>query len=285
VTAAVAASGFKVFSSTAKSGGVVAGLTVRGGGSAARSRLDSLTDYAKSAGTAGLVWLKMTGSGPEGPTARHLEPEIAASLAAAMDAGPGDLMLLVSDSAARAYPVLGALRLEVARLHSLVDDSRQELLWVTGFPMFDFDGTEKRYVAVHHPFTSPAPEDAKLLDTDPGKARARAYDLVLNGNEIAGGSIRIHDRQIQSKVFGLLGIGEAEARKKFGFILDAFRYGAPPHGGIAFGFDRICMLLNGETSIRDVIAFPKTTSASSLMDDSPSQVSPEQLKELHIRLE
>jgi aspartyl-tRNA synthetase len=149
--------------------------------------------------------------------------------------------------------------------------------------MFEYDAAEKRHVAVHHPFTSAKPEDLPLLDTEPLRARARAYDLVLNGNEIAGGSIRIHDSALQSKVFGLLGIDAAEAKKKFGFMLEAFRYGAPPHGGIAFGLDRICMLLTGDKSIRDVIAFPKTTSAMSLMDDSPSEVDPRQLKELHIR--
>jgi aspartyl-tRNA synthetase len=166
----------------------------------------------------------------------------------------------------------------------LIDESKNSLLWVTDFPMFDYDDAEKRYVAMHHPFTSPRPEDAGYLDTEPLKARARAYDLVLNGNEIAGGSIRIHDRSMQSKVFALLGIDEEQAKRKFGFMLDAFRYGAPPHGGIAFGFDRICMLLTGEKSIREVIAFPKTASATSLMDDSPSEVDPRQLKQLHIRI-
>jgi aspartyl-tRNA synthetase len=150
--------------------------------------------------------------------------------------------------------------------------------------MFEYDDAEKRYVAVHHPFTSPREEDLPLLESDPGKALARAYDLVLNGSEIAGGSIRIHDRDLQSAVFGLLGISQEEAKRKFGFMLEAFRFGAPPHGGIAFGFDRVCMLLNGESSIRDVIAFPKTTSAMSLMDDAPSEVDGKQLAELHIRV-
>ena len=172
----------------------------------------------------------------------------------------------------------------MARRLNLIDEKKYNLLWVTDFPMFEFDEKDKRYVAMHHPFTSPKLEDVALLDSDAAKARARAYDLVLNGNEIAGGSIRIHDRNLQTKVFGLLGIDEDQAKRKFGFLLDAFRFGAPPHGGIAFGFDRICMLLNGEKSIRDVIAFPKTTSATSLMDDSPSDVDPDQLKELHIRI-
>ena len=165
-----------------------------------------------------------------------------------------------------------------------MDETKYSLVWVTDFPMFEYDQTEKRCVAVHHPFTSPKIEDIPLLDSEPLKARSRAYDLVLNGNEIAGGSIRIHDRELQSRVFGLLGIDDEQAKKKFGFMLEAFRYGAPPHGGIAFGFDRICMLLTGGNSIRDVIAFPKTTSAMSLMDDSPSEVDPEQLKELHIKI-
>jgi aspartyl-tRNA synthetase len=202
-----------------------------------------------------------------------------------MGAKPGDLLLLVSGEPATAYGALGTLRLELGRKNNLIDESQNELLWVTEFPMFEYDAGEKRYVAMHHPFTAPHPEDAGLLDTDPSKARARAYDLVLNGSEIAGGSIRIHDRGMQSRVFGLLGIGEEEAKRKFGFMLDAFRFGAPPHGGIAFGFDRICAILTGGRSIRDVIAFPKTTSASSLMDDCPSDVSAAQLKELHIKID
>ncbi len=285
VTGAVAASGFRVFSDAVKAGGVAAGLVVRSGGSSTRSQLDALTDVAKKAGAAGLVWLKVTDTGIDGPTAKHIEKETGDAIIAAMDAKPGDLLLLVCDAASKAYPALGTLRLEVGRKLGLIDETGNELLWVTEFPMFEYDAAEKRYVAMHHPFTAPHSDDAALLDTDPAKARARAYDLVLNGSEIAGGSIRIHDRALQSKVFGLLGIGEDEAKKKFGFMLDAFRFGAPPHGGIAFGFDRICAILTGGKSIRDVIAFPKTTSASSLMDDCPSDVSPAQLKELHIRVD
>jgi aspartyl-tRNA synthetase len=285
VTGAVATSGFRVFSDAVKAGGVAAGLVVRGGGSSTRSQLDALTDVAKKAGAAGLVWLKVADAGLDGPTAKHIEKETGDAIIAAMKAKPGDLLLLVCDSAVKAYTALGTLRLEIGRRNNLVAESKNELLWVTEFPMFEYDAAEKRYVAMHHPFTSPHPDDAALLDSDPAKARARAYDLVLNGSEIAGGSIRIHDRALQGKVFGLLGIGEDEAKKKFGFILDAFRFGAPPHGGIAFGFDRICAILTGGKSIRDVIAFPKTTSASSLMDDCPSDVSAAQLKELHIRVE
>jgi aspartyl-tRNA synthetase len=167
---------------------------------------------------------------------------------------------------------------------NLIDENKFALLWVVDFPMFYYSEEEKRYVAMHHPFTAPKPEDVALLDSEPGKARARAYDLVLNGNEIAGGSIRIHTSELQSKVFGLLGIGKEEAASKFGFLLDAFRYGAPPHGGIAFGFDRIAMLLTNSKSIRDVIAFPKTSSGMSLMDECPTEVDKKQLDELHIRV-
>jgi aspartyl-tRNA synthetase len=284
VTHAVAGSGFRVFSEAAKSGGAAACLTLPGGASLTRSQLDAYTEAAKKAGAAGLVWLKVTADGIDGPGAKHIEQDTAGELVRAAGAKRGDLLLIVCDAAAKAYPALGALRLEVGRKENLVDESRHELLWVTEFPMFEYDEAEKRYVAVHHPFTSPAPDDLPLLDSDPLKARARAYDLVLDGNEIAGGSIRIHDRSLQSRVFSLLGIGEAEAKKKFGFILDAFRFGAPPHGGIAFGVDRLCMLLAGRKSIRDVIAFPKTANAYSLMDECPSEVSPAQLGELHIRV-
>ena len=284
VSPVVKGSGFKVFSDTVAKGGVVAGFVAPGCGAYTRSQLDVLTDFTKKLGAGGLVWMRVTDAGVETPVEKFLGKEIIEQIRGAMHAAPGDLLLLVSDAWSKAYTVLGALRLELARRLSLIDETKFNLLWVTDFPMFEYDAAEKRYVAVHHPFTSPRLEDLALLDTDPAAARARAYDLVLNGSEIAGGSIRIHDRELQSKVFSLLGISQEEAKKKFGFMLDAFRYGAPPHGGIAFGFDRICMILNGEKSIRDVIAFPKTTSAMSLMDDSPSDVDQKQLAELHIKI-
>jgi aspartyl-tRNA synthetase len=278
-------SGFKIFTETVKKGGVIAGFAAPGAASYSRSQLDSLTACVKNLGAGGLVWAKVTDTGVESPIEKFVGKETMASIGKTMQAKPGDLILLVSDTWQKAYTVLGALRLEMAKRLNLVDETKFNHLWVDDFPMFEYDENEKRYVAMHHPFTSPKSEDLDLLDADPAKARARAYDLVLNGNEIAGGSIRIHDRELQQKVFNLLGIGDDEAKKKFGFLLDAFRYGAPPHGGIAFGFDRICMLLAGEKSIRDVIAFPKTTSATSLMDDSPSEVEPDQLKELHIKID
>ena len=283
VTALVSGCGFRVFADTVKGGGVVAGFVAPGCAEYSRSQLDNLTATAKTFGAGGLVWMRVTGSGIESPVAKFLGEAICGKIAEAMSAVPGDLILLISDGWRKAYTILGALRLEVGRQLGLLDDGKVSLLWVTEFPMFEYDETERRYVAMHHPFTAPMPEDIPLLSGDPLKARARAYDLVLNGNEIAGGSIRIHDRSLQQTVFGLLGIREEEASRKFGFLLDAFRYGAPPHGGIAFGFDRTCMILSGEKSIRDVIAFPKTTSATSLMDNSPSDVDPKQLEELHIK--
>ena len=277
-------SGFKVFADVVKKGGVVAGFIAPQCTNYSRSQLDNLTDFAKKSGAGGLVWIKVTADGVESPIEKFIGKEVLLSIQNKMKANVGDLILLVSDAWMKTYTILGNLRLEIANRLKLIDEKKNNLLWVTEFPMFEYDEIDKRYVAVHHPFTSPKLEDLNLLDSDPSKARARAYDLVLNGNEIAGGSIRIHDRALQSKVFGLLGISEEQAKKKFGFLLEAFRYGAPPHGGIAFGFDRICMLLTGEKSIRDVIAFPKTTSAMSLMDESPSEVDEAQLKELHIKI-
>jgi aspartyl-tRNA synthetase len=201
-----------------------------------------------------------------------------------MNAEDGSVCALMADVPQKTFSVLGDLRLELAKRLNLIPENSFAVEWVTGFPLLEYSEEEKRYVAMHHPFTSPRPEDVPKLRTDPASVRARAYDLVLNGNEIAGGSIRIHTPELQSDIFRLLGIGEAEARSKFGFLLDAFKYGAPPHGGIALGFDRLVMILTGAKSIRDVIAFPKTGSAMSLMDDSPSEVSPTQLEELHIRI-
>ncbi len=275
-------SGFRVFSETAHRGGVVAGFVAPGCATFTRSQLDGLTETAKSLGAAGLIWMKVTGGGMESPAGKFLDAQSMAAIRSSLHAAAGDLIICIADAWAKAYTILGALRLEIARRLALIDESKFNLLWVTDFPMFEYDDTEKRYVAMHHPFTSPRQEDVPLLESEPLKARARAYDLVLNGYEIAGGSVRIHDAGLQRTVFRLLGIEEEEAKKKFGFLLNAFRYGAPPHGGIAFGFDRICMLLTGSKSIRDVIAFPKTASATSLMDDSPSDVDPRQLAELHI---
>lgn len=276
--------GFKVFADIVEKGGIVGGIVVPGGASFTRNQMDNLVDHAKSLGAGGLAYVKWTEKGLESALEKFLGRELMTSIATAMKAQQGDLMLFISDQYTKAYSLLGTLRLEMARRLNLIDETRVNLLWVTEFPMFEYSEEEKRHVAMHHPFTSPHPDDVDLLDTGPGKARARAYDLVLNGNEVAGGSIRIHDAGLQQRVFHLLGIEAAEAQRKFGFLLSAFRYGAPPHGGIAFGFDRLAMLMTGMKSIRDVIAFPKTASAVSLMDEAPSEVDDKQLRELHIRI-
>jgi aspartyl-tRNA synthetase len=276
--------GFRVFTDVVEKGGVVAGFVVPGAAGFTRNQMDNLVEFTKNLGAGGLVYCRWTENGIETAVEKFLGKDLVRSIAERMGARQGDLVLLISDVWTRAYSLLGTLRLEMAKRLNLIDETAYSFLWVTDFPMFEYSEEEKRFVAMHHPFTSPHPDDAERMETDPGTVRARAYDLVLNGTEIAGGSIRIHDAGIQQRVFSLMGIGEEEAQRKFGFLLGAFKYGAPPHGGIAFGFDRILMLLTGSKSIRDVIAFPKTASAVSPMDDSPSDVDERQLRELHIRI-
>jgi aspartyl-tRNA synthetase len=202
----------------------------------------------------------------------------------AFDAEPGDLLMFVADSAAITNEALGRLRGHLGHKLGLTDKNTYKFVWVTDFPLLEWDEEEQRHCAVHHPFTAPRDEDIPLLDTDPGKACAQAYDLVLNGSEIGGGSIRIHDQQVQSRMFELLGIGAEEAQVKFGFLLDALQYGAPPHGGLAFGLDRLAMIITGSDSIRDVIAFPKTQKGTCLLSDAPGEVDEKQLQELSLRL-
>ncbi|HMN48551.1 MAG TPA: aspartate--tRNA ligase [Ignavibacteriaceae bacterium] len=280
---------FKVFKDAIDNSGIVTGLLAPGCGEYTRNQLDVLTDFVKGYGAKGLIWIRVKNNGNglelESPTMKFFSDEEKKNLTEALNAKSGDLIFILSGPKLKTLNTMGALRLEMARRLDLIKgNSEPKLLWVTDFPLFEWDEETKRYYAMHHPFTSPRMEDIPLMESDPGKVKARAYDLVLNGNEIAGGSIRIHNSELQAKMFKALGISEEEAQHKFGFLMNAFKYGAPPHGGIAFGFDRMAMIFAGENSIRDVIAFPKTASAVSLMDDSPSTVSEEQLRELHIKV-
>jgi aspartyl-tRNA synthetase len=277
--------GFKVFKDASDAGGVITGLLAPGCGDYTRNQLDVLTDFVKGHGAKGLIWIRVKENELESPTMKFFTEEEKQNLTKSLNAKPGDLIFILSGTKLKTLNTMGALRLEMAkRLNLIKEDSEPKLLWVTDFPLFEWDEETGRFYAMHHPFTSPRVEDIPLMSSDPGKVKARAYDLVLNGSEIAGGSIRIHNSELQSKMFQALGISDEEAQYKFGFLMNAFKYGAPPHGGIAFGFDRMAMIFAGEKSIRDVIAFPKTASAISLMDDSPSLVDENQLKELHIKV-
>jgi aspartyl-tRNA synthetase len=280
----VSNSGFKVFKDAVQNG-VVSGLVAPGCADYSRNQIDGLTVFIKDLGAQGLVWMKVKKDELNSPIAKFLSEEEKNNIVKTLKANAGDLILILAGKRNETLNQLGALRLEMAkRLDLIKPDTEPKLLWITDFPLFEWDEETKRYYAMHHPFTSPRLEDIALLKTDPGKVKARAYDLVLNGNEIAGGSIRIHSSELQAKMFDTLGISKEEAEQKFGFLMKAFKYGAPPHGGIAFGFDRLVMIFSGESSIRDTIAFPKTTSAVSLMDESPSAVSEAQLKELHLNI-
>jgi len=275
---------FKVFKEQIKNSGIVTGLLAQGCGEYTRNQLDVLTDQVKKWGAGGLIWMRVKENDIEAPVAKFFSAEEKKKLRKALKAKSGDLIFIITGPKLKALSIMGNLRLEMAkRLNFIKPESESKLLWVTDFPLFEWDEETKRYYAMHHPFTAPRHEDIPLMESDPGKVRARAYDLVLNGSEIAGGSIRIHNADLQAKMFKSLGISDKEAEQKFGFLMNAFKYGAPPHGGIAFGFDRMAMIFAGENSIREVIAFPKTASAVSLMDDSPSLVSEEQLKELHLK--
>ena len=276
---------FRVFKDSIENEGIITGLLAEGCGDYTRNQLDVLTDYVKKLGAGGLIWMRVKEDGLDAPIAKFLSDEEKDNLIKEMGAKPGDLLFILSGQKLKTLGYMGALRLEMARRLELIKgDEKPALLWVTDFPLLEWDDETQRYYAMHHPFTSPRIEDLDLLDKDPGAVKARGYDLVLDGNEIAGGSIRIHDAVLQAKMFKALGISDEEAKTKFGFLMGAFEYGAPPHGGIAFGFDRLAMLFAGEKSIREVIAFPKTSSGLSLMDDSPSSVDDGQLKDLHIKV-
>jgi aspartyl-tRNA synthetase len=282
---AASGTGFGVFDAALSSGGAVRGIAVPGAGAASRKDLDLWTAWARDAGAKGLIWIKLEAAGPVTSSALKVLGEAnCRAIAEAVGAGAGDAALFVADSEAVCRRVLGALRLKLASALSLIPKDRWDLLWVEHFPLFMRDPDEDRWMAMHHPFTAPRWEDLDKLDSDPGSVSAQAYDLVLNGTEIGGGSIRIHRSDVQERVFRALAIGRDEAQAKFGFLLRALQSGAPPHGGIALGFDRICALLLGCESIRDVIAFPKTTSATDLMCEAPAEVDPKQLREIRIGL-
>lgn len=274
---------FKVFAGAISSGGSVRAINAKGcEPKFARREIDSLVDYVKIYRAKGLAWISVTEEGLKSPITKFLKQEEIDAIMDRMDAKVGDIIFFVADKDNVVYDALGNLRLEIARRLDMIDESKFDLLWVVDFPLLEYDEEEKRYAAKHHPFTAPKDEDLALLDTSPEKVRAKAYDIVLNGTEIGGGSIRIHDSGVQEKMFKALGFTPERAQEQFGFLIEAFKYGAPPHGGMAYGLDRLCMILSGRSSIRDVIAFPKVQSAACLMTQAPSAIDQKQLDELHI---
>ncbi|AZB43736.1 aspartate--tRNA ligase [Bacillus sp. FJAT-42376] len=283
VSELVAESGFKVFSSAVESGGEVKAITVKGGASKySRKDIDALTEFVKPYGAKGLAWLKHEEDGLKGPIAKFFGEEEQTALIQTAQSETGDLLLFVADKKSVVADALGALRLKLGKELGLIDESKFHFLWVVDWPLFEFDEKENRYYAAHHPFTMPVREDLHKFESDPAGMKAQAYDLVLNGYELGGGSIRIFEKDIQEKMFALLGMSKEQTEDQFGFLLEAFEYGVPPHGGIALGLDRMVMLLAGRSNLRDTIAFPKTASASCLLTDAPGQASDAQLDDLHI---
>jgi len=284
VSEIVRGSEFRVFTSALRQGGRVKVLNVKGKGDMSRRELDELTELAKQWGAKGLAWMAVEAGGVRSPIAKFLSEEVLQAVLKAAQAEPGDLLLFAADQREVAAEILGRLRLRLGRQIYKPDPMTFAPVWIVDWPLFHRDPETGKLESAHHPFTSPVDEDIELLDTNPAAVRAKAYDLVINGYELGGGSIRIHRRDVQEKVFRVLGLTDEQARDKFGFLLDAFEHGTPPHGGLAFGFDRLIMLLVGTDNIRDVIAFPKTQSATCLLTQAPAPVDEEQLKELHIRV-
>jgi len=285
VSSALENCGFKVFKSVIAAGGLVKGINAKGCANMPRREVDGLVEFVATYGAKGLAWMQITSEGVKSPITKFLSEGELQNILDRMGAAEGDLLLFVADIPAVVAASLGALRLELGRRLNLIDADKHNFLWVIDFPMFEYDEEEQRWVAMHHPFTSPKDEDIPLLDSDPGQVKAKAYDMILNGTEIGGGSIRIYDRALQEKLFVTLGFSKEDAWNQFGHLMEAFEYGTPPHGGIAFGLDRLVMLMAKRGSIRDVIAFPKTQSATDVMAQAPSEVSPKQLRELHIKSE
>ncbi|MGG1635547.1 aspartate--tRNA ligase [Paenibacillus sp. NRS-1760] len=283
ITDIVSTSDVKVFASVAAGGGVVKALNAKGCASWSRKELDDLQPFAARYGGKGLAWITVKDGEWRGPIVKFLKPEEIASLTERLQVEDGDLLTFSADKKKVVCDVLGNLRSKLGKDLGLIDESKFKFAWVVDFPLLGFDEDAKRYVAEHHPFTRPNEDDLHFFDTDPGQIRAQAYDLVLNGYEVGGGSMRIYKREVQEQMFKALGFNAEEAQEKFGFLLDAFEYGTPPHGGIAFGFDRLVMLLTGRTNLRETIAFPKTASATDLLCDAPSEVELSQLEQLHIR--
>ncbi|BBK28040.1 MULTISPECIES: aspartate--tRNA ligase [Staphylococcus] len=276
---------FKVFKDAVNNNGQVKAIVAEGAADQyTRKDIDGLTEFVNIYGAKGLAWVKVVEDGVNGPIGRFFEDSHIATLQSLTGAKAGDLVLFVADKPNVVAQSLGALRLKLAKELSLIDESKLNFLWVTDWPLLEYDEDAKRYVAAHHPFTSPKQEDIAKLSDSPEQVQANAYDIVLNGYELGGGSIRIHDGELQAKMFEVLGFTEEQAREQFGFLLDAFKYGAPPHGGIALGLDRLVMLLTNRTNLRDTIAFPKTASATCLLTDAPSEVSDNQLEELSLRI-
>lgn len=277
--------GFKVFNDTINNGGVVKGINIKGGEVFTRKEISALEEHAKTYKAKGLAWIKITQEGITSPITKFFSEEELSSLISLFQGKVGDLLVFVADDEDIANDSLGNLRNEVAKRMGLIKEGQYEILWITEFPLFEYDHEENRFVAKHHPFTHPVDDDIELLETAPEKVRAKAYDLVINGDEMGGGSIRINNSNLQSKMFKALGFSEEEANDKFGFLLEAFKYGTPPHGGIAYGLDRLIMTFLNSSNIRDVIAFPKTQSATCLMTNAPTNVPEKQLNEVHIKVD